>query len=225
MPASLCLSILCCVENICGEFYAWTTTIHGGSRLHTSPATNHGNKLFGLMSILTMTAPGFVWLNYLVRVVFLPSFPWAGRHHGRKIQKLFSSLFLPLLSRPHGVFCSSCWTYLKSNLKCLATVLLPTQGNWIYSRWKCSKSLTFQPKHCTYFPYSFCFRLGKKLVSWDSKGDLFGVINSHFLQASSIFSIARRKSFVSLVTYSIDIGHSRTCSTSLAVYSVHRTAQ
>ncbi len=32
----------------------------GGSRLHTSPATNHGNKLRRrLMSILTMTAPGF----------------------------------------------------------------------------------------------------------------------------------------------------------------------
>ncbi len=76
-------------------------------------------------------------------------------------------------------------------------------------RWKCSKSLTFQPKHCMYFPYSVCYRLGKRLVSWDSIGDLFGVINSDFFQASSIFSIARRKSFVSLVTYSyIDIGHS-----------------
>ncbi len=95
-------------------------------------------------------------------------------------------------------------------------MLLPTQGNWIYVvLCKCSKSLTFQPKHCTCFPYPICFRLDKKLVSWDSTGDLFGVINSDFLQASSKFLIARRKSFVSLVTYSnIDIGHSRRCSTS-----------
>ncbi len=76
------------------------------------------------------------------------------------------------------------------------------------------KIFYFQPKHCTYFSYSICFRLGKRLVSWDSIGDLFGVINSDFLQASSIFLIARRKSFVSLVTCSIDIGHSRRCSTS-----------
>jgi hypothetical protein len=52
-------------------------------------------------------------------------------------------------------------------------------------------------------------------VSWDFTCDLFGITNSNFLQASFIFSIARRKSFVSLVTYSnVDIGHSRRCSTS-----------
>ncbi len=119
LPAFHCRSILCCLENICGEFYAWTTTIWRPLDCIPAPPP---------IMVINYSVVWCLYLQWQLQVLcdwiicaFLPSFPWAGKHHGRKIQKLFSSLFLPLLSRPHGVFCSSCWTYLKSNLKCLAT--------------------------------------------------------------------------------------------------------
>jgi len=66
-----------------------------GSRLHTSPATNHGNKLRRrLMSILTMTAPGFFVTELFGSVCVSAFVPMGGQAPWQENTKVvFISLF------------------------------------------------------------------------------------------------------------------------------------